>query len=143
LRVELFPVYAIQFVIAVNDIPDLAVDQCFSLADKIDEIIFIDVAGKHQVDHGAIETVGELADKVYFAYFPETFDDGVDDGIEADVFDEDVVDIPVEWVCGVGLEEFLVAFGEGVEQAGFFESVEFLADGIGGISEFGFQSAEV
>ena len=44
-----------------SDIPDLAVDQGFCLADEIDEIVFVDVAGEEQVDDRAVQAIGELA----------------------------------------------------------------------------------
>ena len=118
-------------------------DECFGFTDEIDEIIFVDVAGEHEVYDGAVEAIGELAYEIYFLDFTEAFDDGVDDGIKADVFDEDIVDLVVERMVGVGLEKFLVAFGACFEHAGFFEAVEFLADGVGGVAKFGFEAPEV
>jgi len=143
LRFKLFPIDAREFIVAVDDVPDLALDQSFCFADEIDEIIFVDVSGKHEVDDRAVESVGELADEVDFADFAEAVDDGVDDGIEADVFDKDVVDIPVEGVVRVGLEVLFIPLRGGFEEAGFFEPVEFQADSVAGVAEFGFQSAQV
>ena len=139
----MFPIDAREFIVAVDDVPDLSLDQGFCFTDEVDEIIFVDVSGKHKVDDRAVETVGELTDEVDFTYFAKAIDDGVDDGIEADVFDEDVVDIPEEWMLCVGLEELFVSLCGSFKKAGFFEAVEFLADGIGGIAEFGFQSAQI
>ena len=137
------PVDGGQFVGAIDDVADLAVDEAFGFSDEVDQVVFVDVASEEQIDDGAVETIGELADEVDFADLSETFDDRIYDRVEADVFDQDVVDLLEERVVGVGLEVFLVAFGISLEHAGFFEAVEFLADGVGGVSEFGFQSAEV
>jgi len=118
-------------------------DECFGFADEVDEIIFVDVAGQHEVNDGTVEAIGELAYEIYFLDFTQAFDDGVDDSVEANVFDEDIVDFVVEGVIGVGLEEFLVAFGAGFEHSGFFEAVEFLTDGVGGVAKFGFKASQV
>ena len=137
------PVDGGQFVGAIDDVADLAVDEAFGFSDEVDQVVFVDVASEEQIDDGAVETIGELADEVDFADLSEAFDDRIYDRVEADVFDQDVVDLLKERVVGVGLEVFFIAFGIGFEHPGFFEAVEFLADGVGGVSEFGFQSAEV
>ena len=143
MRVKLCPVDGGHFVVAIDDVPDLALDEGFGFADEVDEIIFIDVSGQHEVNHGAVETVGQLADEVDFTEFAEALDDGVYDLVKADVLDEDIVDLAVKRVMCIGLEVFAVAFGVGGKQSGFFKAVEFLSYGIGGIAKLCFESPEV
>jgi len=84
-----------------------------------------------------------LAYEINFLNLAKAFDDSVDDCIEADVFDENIVDLVVKRMVGVGLEKFLVAFRGCLEHAGLFEAVEFLADGVGGVTEFGFKASQI
>jgi hypothetical protein len=44
---------------------------------------------------------------------------------------------------GIGLEILLIALCISFEHPGFFESVEFVPDSIGGIAEFGFQAPQI
>jgi hypothetical protein len=118
-------------------------DQAFGFSDEVDQVIFVNIAGEQEINDRAVESIRELAYEVDFADLPETFDDRIHDRIESDVFDQDIMDFLEEGVVRVGLEVFLVAFGIGLEHAGLFEAVEFLADGIGGVPKFGFQSAEI
>ena len=53
--------------------------------------------------------------------FAEALDDGIDDGVKSDVFDEDVVDLAIKGVVGVGLEvdggDGLVVFEDEIGRA--------------------------
>lgn len=118
-------------------------DQPFRLADEVDQVIFINISGEEQVDHGAIEAIGQLADEVDLSDFSKAFDYGIDDGVKADVLDEDIMDLLKERMIRIGLKIFLVALRICPEHPCLFEAVEFLPDSVGGVAKFRLESAEI
>jgi len=137
----LLPVDGIQLIIAIDDVADLAVYEVFCFADEFDEIVFIDVAGKHEIDDRAVEAFGKLAYDIDLFDLAKTFDHGIHDPIEADVLEEDGMDLAIEGVVGIGLEVLPVAFRVGFQHTGLLKAVEFLANSIAGLAELGFKAS--
>jgi hypothetical protein len=88
----LFPVDAGQFVIPVYDISDFTLDQGFCFTDEAEEVVFVDVAGKHEVDDRAVQASGKLANKIYLSDLAKAIDNRINDGIKSNVFYKDVMD---------------------------------------------------
>ena len=136
----MLPVNGRHFIIAIDDVADLAMNEIFCFADELDEIVFVNVAGKHEIDHRAVEALRKLADDIYLPDFPQPLNDGIDDPVEADILQQNGMDLAKEGVVSIGLEVLAVAFRVGFQHAGLLKAIEFLADGVAGLAEFGFQA---
>lgn len=53
------------------------------------------------------------------------------------------MDFAEEGVCFIGGIHLFIAFGNGLDHSCRFEPVEFHADSVGGVTKFGFESAQV
>src|SRR5687767_7654490 len=103
-----------QLIKPVNDIPDLAVYQAFCFADQADEIIFINITSKKEVNHGTVETFRKLSDNVNILYFTQALNDSINNGVKTDVLDQDIMNFVEEWMISISLEVFFVTLGIGL-----------------------------
>ena len=125
-------------------VKDIFIDKLAGFGDDIFEVLGIDVAANEEYfDIGAFLSAGEGTGEIYFLYFAQVFDYLVDKLVDAQVLEHKALYIGEEGVAGIGGKEFAVSFGVWGEEAGFFETVELDADGIGWFAEFSFEATQI
>lgn len=112
--------------------------------DEFREVGQIDIiAYNGHIDDGAFDAAGPVAGEVYGVYFTEFGHHIVDDVVDAYVVADHGLNGRKEGVFDIDPVHFLIAFMGGVEQTGFFEAVEFDANGVGTFAKFTFQSTQI
>jgi hypothetical protein len=74
---------------------------------------------------------------------PDFAEHRIDDGVDAHIFKQKVVDVVKKSMSGVGFVILTVPLGRRFQQSGFLKTVELYAYGIGRFPEFTFKASQV
>lgn len=136
-------VFVGHFSSSIDEEPDFPTYQAFHFFNKLKKVIPVYVADKYQINYIAVDAAGKIAANKYLLNGAKPFDNIFNNAVEANVFEQYVVNFPEQGMQRVGSIPFFVALRMGYDHSGIFKSIEFEPDGVRGFAKFCFQPAQV